>query len=80
MVGLCPWTAKKGDVVVLLDGSRVPFLVRLVQETASRDGADSADFPRYEFVGECFLIGIMDGSYYEAQVKQDRPRETLVLI
>lgn len=44
MYGLCPWTAREGDVVVLLQGGGVPYLLRPV-----RDGG------KYELVGECFV-------------------------
>lgn len=52
--GLCPHYARVGDVVVILYGGTVPYLLRKVeqQETGGND---------YEFVGECYLEGFMDG-------------------
>ncbi|KAK0639679.1 heterokaryon incompatibility protein-domain-containing protein [Cercophora newfieldiana] len=44
MYGLCPWTARGGDVVVLLHGARVPYILR----PAGEEG-------RYQLVGECFV-------------------------
>ena len=48
--GLCPWTAKEGDVVVLLDGAAVPFLLR------SMEGKEQGG--KYQLVGECFVEGV----------------------
>lgn len=52
MVGLCPWNAKKGDVIVLLLGGQVPYLLR-----------SQPDYTEYSFVGECFVKGIMHGEF-----------------
>ncbi|KAK0753710.1 heterokaryon incompatibility protein-domain-containing protein [Schizothecium vesticola] len=45
--GLCPWTAREGDVVAWLHGSKVLFLLRPV-----RKGEEEK---RYQLVGECFV-------------------------
>ncbi|KAK5657424.1 hypothetical protein OQA88_2996 [Cercophora sp. LCS_1] len=52
MFGLCPWMARVGDVVVILRGGRVPFILRAV--TGDRE-------ERYEFVGECYVEGLGEG-------------------
>ncbi|KAL2678513.1 hypothetical protein Neosp_009260 [[Neocosmospora] mangrovei] len=46
-VGYVPMRAKKGDLVVILYGADVPFVVR--RETSGR----------YSLVGECYMNGIM---------------------
>ncbi|KAF4424738.1 hypothetical protein F53441_14220 [Fusarium austroafricanum] len=60
LFGLCPWRSKEGDVIVLLDGGNVPYLLRPVGEG------------RYELVGECFVQGIMHGEVLEALEKLDK--------
>ncbi|KAK1832045.1 heterokaryon incompatibility protein-domain-containing protein [Podospora conica] len=50
-LGLGPWGARVGDEVVLLEGGRTPFLVRMVE---GEDGL-------VELVGEVFVCGIMEG-------------------
>ncbi|KAK5652642.1 hypothetical protein OQA88_10235 [Cercophora sp. LCS_1] len=49
-IGLAPWSTEVGDVIVVLHGGRTPFLLR----PGSEPGV-------YEFVGECFVYGIMGG-------------------
>ncbi|KAF4980028.1 hypothetical protein FZEAL_3890 [Fusarium zealandicum] len=55
--GLCPWGSKEGDVIVLLHGGKVPYLLRPAK---GRD-ADST----FELVGECFVEGIMHGELFQ---------------
>lgn len=58
MYGLCPWTAQRGDVVALLHGGKVPYLLRLLSDGVG-DGQDAAS-NKYQLVGECFVEGIAD--------------------
>ncbi|SPO04640.1 uncharacterized protein DNG_07325 [Cephalotrichum gorgonifer] len=51
--GLCPHYARVGDAIVVLYGGRVPYILR--------PRATSGQLPRYEFVGECYLLRYMDG-------------------
>jgi hypothetical protein len=51
-VGVVPGRAAKADMVVVLHGSLVPFLVR---KSAKRRG-------EYTFLGECYIHGIMHGA------------------
>ncbi|KAJ4191949.1 hypothetical protein NW755_004084 [Fusarium falciforme] len=58
--GLCPWPSKVGDVIVVLHGGNVPYLLRPVKnEDGSSDGV-------YEFIGECFVDGIMHGEFLQS--------------
>lgn len=54
--GLCPWMAREGDLIVLLDGGDVPYLLRRRDNAESNKQSES-----FEFVGECFVEGIMYG-------------------
>ncbi|KAH7215250.1 heterokaryon incompatibility protein-domain-containing protein [Fusarium oxysporum] len=49
LVGYVPMRAKRGDLVVVLYGSKVPFVVR------------EQEHGRYSLVGECYMDGIMSG-------------------
>ncbi|CAI6094252.1 unnamed protein product [Clonostachys chloroleuca] len=59
MSGLCPWMAKEGDFIALLDGGKVPYLLR--QVTGPNAGKEEV----FQFVGECYVEGIMHGEYFE---------------
>lgn len=39
-VGLCPWSAKEGDVITLLHGATVPYLLRPVAKEGQATGQD----------------------------------------
>ena len=54
--GLCPWRAQGGDVVALLHGGGVPYLLRPVPDHPRSEG--DAGNNRYQLVGECFVEGI----------------------
>lgn len=55
--GLCPYMARKGDLIVVLVGGKVPYLIRESSECDSNVGQEA----RYSFVGECYVEGYMDG-------------------
>ncbi|KAI3339729.1 heterokaryon incompatibility protein-domain-containing protein [Ustulina deusta] len=57
-IGLVPSDATVGDSVVLLEGGRVPYILRPVGSVGS--GSDIQD--TYELVGAAYVHGIMDGS------------------
>lgn len=48
-LGLTPTTIHAGDVVAILLGSQIPTILRPVSDT------------RFQFVGECYIHGLMDG-------------------
>ncbi|KAH7176190.1 heterokaryon incompatibility protein [Dactylonectria macrodidyma] len=58
-VGMGPVTTASGDVIAVLVGARVPFVLR-------PKGAG-----RFSFLGEAYCDGIMDGEITEARSKQD---------
>ncbi|KAK0639930.1 heterokaryon incompatibility protein-domain-containing protein [Cercophora newfieldiana] len=51
-VGMAPMRARKGDAICVLFGCSVPVLLR---------GLEEEDGEEYEFVGECYLDGFMNG-------------------
>jgi hypothetical protein len=67
LVGYVPMRAKRGDLVVVLYGSKVPFVVR------------EQEHGRYSLVGECYMDGIMRGEGIRFAKQENRDIElTLV--
>ncbi|CAO2658363.1 Nn.00g060860.m01.CDS01 [Neocucurbitaria sp. VM-36] len=56
-IGLGPMNMRVGDTVHILLGGSVPFVLRPVAEQQGPTGQPK----RYEFVGNCYVQGIMDG-------------------
>lgn len=78
LMGLCPAAAKAGDCIVVLFGSPVLFVVRKMPSSHPRlSGLDRSDC--YEFIGECYLHGKMDGSVVRENMSAGRPPELFVL-
>ncbi|KAI1427970.1 heterokaryon incompatibility protein-domain-containing protein [Xylaria sp. FL1777] len=69
-VGLCPWPAKEGDIIALLHGATVPYLLRPAAREVQATGEDDKE---YELVGECFVEGVMDGELMEKMEKDGNP-------
>ncbi|TGJ80515.1 hypothetical protein E0Z10_g8254 [Xylaria hypoxylon] len=59
-IGLVPSDAIVGDRVVLLEGGRVPYILRSVASEASSDIQTG-----YQLVGAAYVHGIMDGSEWK---------------
>ncbi|OHF01725.1 heterokaryon incompatibility protein [Colletotrichum orchidophilum] len=57
-LGMCPGEACPGDVVVILFGSRIPYVLR-----------PSGDGTMYCFVGEAYCDGVMDGELLTKRAK-----------
>ncbi|KAJ9643033.1 hypothetical protein H2201_004835 [Coniosporium apollinis] len=64
-VGLCPKSARKGDVIAVLPGGMVPFILRPLNDSQPT---------YYTLVGESYVHGIMDG---EAILEQRRKGDEL---
>ena len=72
-LGLCPPMARVGDLVVILFGGRVAYVLR---ETTSEDACDTDDgtTKRYVFIGECYLQGYMQGLAMQQLENPEHPR------
>ncbi|KAM5345486.1 hypothetical protein ACJ41O_011348 [Fusarium nematophilum] len=55
-VGMCPEQTVEGDVVVILRGARIPYILRPSNVTKSDE---------FSFVGEAYCDGVMDGEILE---------------
>lgn len=62
LTGWVPMRAKKGDLVCILYGSDVPFVVR------------EAAGGRYSLVGECYVHGIMGGEVLKIDDRKDQEK------
>lgn len=62
-VGMGPFHMKPGDMVVVLTGASVPFIVRPI------------DGERFKLLGECYCDGIMDGEI----VGQRKPEKIVLI-
>ncbi|KAI0198683.1 heterokaryon incompatibility protein-domain-containing protein [Astrocystis sublimbata] len=49
MIGLCPSSARRGDLLVIIHGGKTPYIIR-----KRKDG-------HFRFVGECYAHGFMHG-------------------
>jgi hypothetical protein len=61
-IGLVPEYTATGDIICLIYGSEVPFVLR------SMSGEHEGD---YQLVGECYVHGIMDGEALELSKAED---------
>jgi hypothetical protein len=77
LAGLCPFSAQVGDVVVILYGGPVPYVVR---PSTGAKGIVQEPSNKYEFVGECYLQGCMEGRGIEEQEEKGNPSEVFLLV
>lgn len=63
-MGLGPRTAQVGDLVYLLLGGEGPFILRPKEQTGT-----------FQFIGECYVHGLMKGEGLVAARKRSRPTE-----
>jgi hypothetical protein len=54
-LGVVPCNTRDGDIVAVLYGAQVPFIIRPKK---------SAKEIQYELVGECYIHGLMDGEAF----------------
>lgn len=68
--GLCPFGAAAGDIIVVLDGGNVPYILR----------SNSNEVDTWEFVGECYLEGYMYGLAQEESKRGLRQDQEFILV
>ncbi|KAI1733764.1 heterokaryon incompatibility protein-domain-containing protein [Xylaria scruposa] len=69
--GLCPWTAQKGDMVVLLYGGNVPYLLRPANKGMNMKESSVDTVDMFELVGECYVQGIMHGELLKGRENEN---------
>jgi hypothetical protein len=67
-LGWCPHTCQEGDVISVLAGGRVPFVLRKCGEN------------QYQLVGDAYIHGIMDGEAVEALYNKGGSWDSINLI
>lgn len=61
-LGLAPMDAKVGDIIALLEGGSVPYILR------PRSGTEAGC---YELIGDAYVHGIMDGEEWKPEFAQE---------
>jgi hypothetical protein len=78
-MGLCPRQTRPGDLVVVLYGGNAPYILRSLPGSNSSSGRVDR-MPFFEFVGECYVHGIMDGEAIMEQKEYHIPTELFPLV
>jgi Heterokaryon incompatibility protein (HET) len=78
LLGLCPFSAQPGDLIVILHGGPVPYVLR--EQQIGIDSESHNQSRRYELIGECYLEGYMYGAGIKEQKINGLPSETFVLV
>ncbi|KAI0836980.1 hypothetical protein F5Y06DRAFT_298218 [Hypoxylon sp. FL0890] len=74
-LGMAPENAKQGDEIWVLNGGRVPLILRPLGKVL-----ESYSKPEYTFVGDSYVHGIMDGEFVDALMKKGEvPRPVLLI-
>ena len=67
-MGIVPAATSLGDLVCILFGGQVLYVLR------------STGQDLYEFMGECYIHGLMDGEFFEQGAAQAINTETFSLV
>ncbi|KAL8693587.1 MAG: hypothetical protein Q9218_001629 [Villophora microphyllina] len=70
--GLAPKTTQPGDLICLLHGADVPFVLRRSGIMGTREGC-------YTFVGEAYVHGVMQGEYSYKLGREDLQRSFKIM-
>lgn len=74
-LGMAPYSSEIGDEIHIIPGSRVPYVLRPVENQAAQGSGVGTDaIPAYTVIGDCYLHGCMD---FNASV-DDMPEWRLV--
>lgn len=76
-LGLCPAETEAGDVIVVLFGGKVPFILRPKQSAPLPGQTDGQE---WEFIGECFVHGRMHSGMVDEKLRQNVPIENFHLV
>lgn len=71
-LALVPWSAQKGDKICVLLGGQVLYVLRPVAGTSRRN--------IFEYIGECYVHGLMDGQAMELDENGGQVVEDVVLV
>ncbi|KAL8876952.1 MAG: hypothetical protein Q9198_004939 [Flavoplaca austrocitrina] len=68
LLGVGPTTLMEGDCLFIAKGSESPLLLRPIHGSAI-EGGQQENLPKYQFVGRCYVHGIMDGEAVTADTE-----------
>jgi hypothetical protein len=77
LTGSCPFSVEPGDLLVILYGGKVPYVLR-ERPCGSGDGQERDR--SYDFVRKCYLQGYMEGRGIEEQKEKGMPVEVFTLV
>lgn len=83
LLGLCPKFVESGDIIVVLNGSSVPSILRPTSQFPSglsHSASRAAKLPKFKFVGECYLHGVMGGEAMDFKRRYHIPSEMFHLV
>ncbi|KAF2114627.1 heterokaryon incompatibility protein-domain-containing protein [Lophiotrema nucula] len=60
-LGLGPRILRAGDQVAVFAGGNTPFVIRRITRPQAEAGDDGTANQRYQFIGECYVHGLMRG-------------------
>lgn len=63
-IGFVPDVAEPGDRIVILPGGKVPYVLRR-SSGVDTESSSTSGVPRYEFLGDAYIHGIMHGEAYD---------------
>ncbi|KAK6956388.1 hypothetical protein Daesc_001665 [Daldinia eschscholtzii] len=74
-IGLAPEDALEGDEIWVLDGGRLPLVLRPLGNRSEK-GSET----EYTLVGDSYVHGIMDGEFVEASMKRGETPRPVILV
>jgi hypothetical protein len=74
-MGIGPAAMREGDIVAILFGARVPFILRPVvhndRGTSDASNSQSQQVPHVHLIGEAFISDIMHGEVMERVEREE---------
>ncbi|OTB12792.1 hypothetical protein K445DRAFT_320588 [Daldinia sp. EC12] len=74
-IGLAPEDALEGDEIWVLDGGRLPLVLRPLGNRSEK-GPET----EYTLIGDSYVHGIMDGEFVEASMKRGETPRPIILV
>ncbi|KAI0850028.1 HET-domain-containing protein [Daldinia vernicosa] len=79
-MGLAPKNAKSGDMICVLAGGRLPFILRSAERVSEQTKIGLGTESQYTIVGDAYLHGIMDGEAMKKINEGEQSFQTFQLI
>lgn len=79
-IGLCPHTARTGDIVVMFHGGPVLYILREKKPPGQGESQPQEREAQWYFVGECYLVGYMHGQALSEAEEGGLEKEIFALV